>query len=284
MLDWQDPRQVAARFALRPSRRFSQNFLCNPQLVERIAACWPEADVRWHIELGPGLGTLTRALLRRGHRLVAIELDPKMCDVLRQELGPLPGLRLHAGDAVHVDVRQLLPGQARCRVIGNLPYGVTGAILRNLVAQADRLDSAHLLVQREVAQRLRAGVGTSAYGALTVFVQSVFAVTECFTLRPGNFFPPPKVHSSLVALVPHVVPRAVLGDCFTALVRAAFGQRRKTLRQALAGVAKDRQMHLHWLAQAGIDARRRGESCSIEEFVRLAQVAQDAGTDARQED
>ncbi|HJL25498.1 MAG TPA: 16S rRNA (adenine(1518)-N(6)/adenine(1519)-N(6))-dimethyltransferase RsmA [Polyangiaceae bacterium LLY-WYZ-15_(1-7)] len=273
---WEDPRRVLARHGLRPSRRFSQNFLVSEGVVERIAEALGPAEGERVVELGPGAGTLTAALLRRGARVLALEMDRRMLGLLEAELGEEPGLELREGDAAALDLAELgLAGPVA--VCGNLPYAVTGAIFRRLVAQRERVDRAVLMIQREVRDRLLAEPGTKAYGALTVFTTAAFAVEPVMLVKPGAFHPPPKVTSAVLRLRP--APWAEETPAFRAVVSAAFEKRRKTLRNALGALAPREVLDPAFEA-VGIDPRRRGETLSVEEFAALAATLEPA-LDAR---
>lgn len=272
---WEDPRVALRRHGLRPKRRFSQNFLVAPPVVDRIAAAVGEPPPGPDpgdpvIELGPGLGTLSAALLRRGWPVVAVEPDRDMRAVLDVDLvrAGWP-VRVVDGDATRILLADLAPG-GPVRVVGNLPYAVTGGILRNLVDQAADLRRAVLMVQREVRDRLVAAPGTEAYGALTVFVSARCAVVPLFPVPAGAFHPRPKVASAVVALEPLATPRAGETPAFRRVVRAAFGQRRKTLRNALVGAGLPRDTVDAALGSAGVDPGRRGETLSVEELADLA--------------
>lgn len=267
MPDWEDPRRVLARHGLAPKKAFSQNFLVSRHAVESIARAVAAKPGERVVELGPGLGTLTGALLREGASVVAIEKDREMIEVLRTEL-PSPMLRVVEGDAGSVDLAELA-ADGPIAVVGNLPYAITGAIMRNLCAHAPKVSRAVIMVQKEVRDRLIAKPDTSDYGALTVFVQAHFDVRSVLKVGAGSFHPPPKVDSAVVMLVPHAVPRAEETDSFRGVVRAAFQARRKTLRKALAQAYGNERAQAA-LDGAGIDGIRRGETLSIEELARVA--------------
>lgn len=263
---WEDPRRVLARHGERPSRRFSQNFLVAEGVVEKIAAAVHPRDGERIVEIGPGVGTLTAALLRRGARVEAIEKDPRMRAILEEELGPTGRFALVGDDAMALDLESLAP-DGRVAVVGNLPYAITGAIFRQLVSGHRHVDRAVLMTQREVQRRLVAEPRTKAYGPLTVFVRVVFDVEKLFDVTPGSFHPPPKVRSAVSLLTPRERPLVDPDEpTFAAVVRAAFGQRRKTLRNALRSVegADDAMEAL------AIDSGRRGETLALEELVALA--------------
>ena len=264
---FEDPRRVLARHGLTPKRSFSQNFLISERVVRAIVQACALNEELSVVELGPGCGTLTVALAAVCRRVYAVERDPDMLAVLEAELDPAR-VQLVRGDAKQVDLRGL-GGGAPITVAGNLPYAITGAILRQLVEQSELVKCAVLMVQREVRDRLIAAPDTSEYGALTVFTSQVFDVETVVQVPRTAFHPPPKVTSSVVRLVPRTQLRAPRSDAFDRVVRASFQARRKTLRNALVqqlGAALSDQI----LQASAIDGRRRGETLSVEEFGALA--------------
>lgn len=271
MSEREDPRAALRRHGLSPKAAFSQNFLVSSHAVRTIVAATAPVAGELVVELGAGLGTLTAALLDAGARVVAIERDPDMIHVLTADLVP-KGLVLKPGDAANVDYAALRDAEGDGRpvcVVGNLPYAITGAILRNLVGSREHISRAVVMVQREVRDRLIAAPGSAEYGALTVFTTAAFGVHTVLKLPPSAFHPPPRVHSAVVGLDVLPVPRAEETPAFRTVVKAAFEQRRKTLRNALrAALGQERAEHA--LARAGIDPVRRGETLSVEEFAVLA--------------
>ncbi len=269
-----DPRTVLARHNLRPKHSFGQNFLVAQAIVEKIAAlCAPNTGARV-VEIGAGVGTLTAALLARGAHVVAIERDRDLLPVLRDEFVnelEREDLELLEADAASVDLRALLGTSGERVVAGNLPYQITGRLLEMTVPVAHEIARAVFMVQKEVADRLAAQPATEAYGQLTVFVQAAFAVERALIVRAGCFHPAPRVDSAVVVLRPLDKPRAVETDAFRAVVHAAFGARRKTLRNALAGLMQD-DVRKQNVAATGIDLGRRGETLSVEEFAALARA------------
>jgi 16S rRNA (adenine1518-N6/adenine1519-N6)-dimethyltransferase len=258
---------------MRPKASFSQNFLVAKDVVDDIVAAMAIAPGDAVVELGAGLGTLTAGLLRAGARVHAVDRDRDMLHVLEAELSGVEGFELVAGDAAEVDLAAL--GRAsggRIKLAGNLPYAITGAILRHLVEEREALERAVIMIQREVRDRLLAPPGGKAYGALTVFTHAAFEVTSVRLVRAGAFHPPPKVESAVVRLVPRAEPLAEETEVFRRVVRAAFEQRRKTLRNALLAKGFATAEIDRALAEAGIDGRARGETLSVERFDRLARA------------
>jgi 16S rRNA (adenine1518-N6/adenine1519-N6)-dimethyltransferase len=277
-----DPRHVLRNAGLSPKKSFGQNFLVAEKVAEAIAtACVPddERGLAAVIELGAGAGALTSLLLPRARRVVAVERDRDLVPVLRDafaadvEAGRLDVLE---GDAQAVAVAELLgPRDASqaagaTRVLaGNLPYQITGRLLQLAVVQAAELDRVVFMVQEEVADRLVAAPATKAYGALTVFVRAAFDVRLLRTVSRGCFFPSPDVTSAVIVLTPLRPPRAEETDVFRAVVRAAFAMRRKTLRNAWAGLAPaDALADAARAADVSLDAR--GETLDVDAFARFA--------------
>jgi 16S rRNA (adenine1518-N6/adenine1519-N6)-dimethyltransferase len=274
-----DARAVLRRLGLQPKRSFGQNFLVSPHAVEAIAeACIPHGDVGRArvLELGAGTGTLTRALAVRARSVVAVERDRDLVPVLIEELADLPPgrVRIVEGDAQAVEPLELLgePEESSPRVLcGNLPYQITGRLLERAVVHADHLERVVFMVQLEVADRLAADPGNKTYGALTVFTRAAFRTRKLFTVGPGSFHPPPDVTSAVILLEPERPRRAEETDMFRALVKGAFGTRRKTLRNAWRSVAS-----LDVIAaaaeRAGISLDARGETLNVDQFAAMARA------------
>ena len=274
-----DARAVLRAAGLAPKRSFGQNFLVSAHAVEAIAeACIPQADVGRArvLELGAGTGTLTRALAARARSVVAVERDRDLVPVLGEELADLsPGLvRILEGDAQAVDPLALLggPDATSPRVLcGNLPYQITGRLLERAVAHADDLERVVFMVQLEVADRLAADPGNKTYGALTVFTRAAFRTRKLFVVGPGSFHPPPDVTSAVILLEPERPRRAEETEIFRALVKGAFGTRRKTLRNAWRNVAP-MDVIAAAAERAGISLDARGETLDVDQFAAMAKA------------
>ena len=246
-----------------PRRRFSQNFLVDPHYIDRIVdAVRPEPGDRV-VEIGPGLGALTGRLIERAGHLTAIEIDRDLATRLAVQFAP-ERLTLHIADALTFDLTALGPG---LRVVGNLPYHISSPLLFHLAEHAAVLRDIHVMLQREVVARMTAEPATADYGRLTVMLQTRFAVRRLFTVPPGAFRPAPAVESAIARLVPLGDDRPAILDpaLFERVVAAAFGQRRKTLRNALAQLASERL-----LEEAGVDPGTRAERLACADFVRLS--------------
>jgi 16S rRNA (adenine1518-N6/adenine1519-N6)-dimethyltransferase len=270
-----DPRTLLREAGLRPKRSFGQNFLVSDGIARAIArACVPDDEVGRArvVEIGAGTGALTALLAERAATVTAIERDRDLVPLLAQALEGT-GVHVLEGDAQSVDFASLLgaPDPDAPRVLcGNLPYSITGALLRLAVEHAERFERAVFMVQDEVAQRLAARPSTKAWGGLTVFVRAAFDVKRLLRAPPGAFHPPPEVTSAVVELVPVRPPRARETERFRALVRRAFEARRKTLRNAWAGLAGDGESLERAAAKAGISLDARGETLDVDAFARMA--------------
>jgi 16S rRNA (adenine1518-N6/adenine1519-N6)-dimethyltransferase len=260
---------------LSPKKRFGQNFLVDPGASRAIAEAATTPSGGTVLEIGPGLGALTRPLLERAERVVAIERDRDLVPILREEFAePIETGRVEVieNDAMHVDWMAALEGGPEPRTIaGNLPYQITGALLERAVGLASRIDRAVFMVQAEVAERLLASPGSKTYGVLTVFTQAAFEVRRVLSVKAGAFYPRPEVDSAVVLLVPHRPARAEETEAFREAVRAAFGARRKTLRNAWRGLYGLSPKALEArAAEADISLDARGETLSVEQFARFA--------------
>jgi 16S rRNA (adenine1518-N6/adenine1519-N6)-dimethyltransferase len=246
-----------------PRKRFGQHFLADPHYVAQIVDAVDPKPGDNVVEIGPGLAALTGALIERAGRIAAIEIDRDLAARLHERFPP-ERLALHEADALTFDFATL--GED-LRVVGNLPYNISSPLLFHLASFESRLRDIHVMLQREVVARMIAVPGTPDYGRLSVMLQSRFRMTRLFTVPAGAFRPPPKVASAVARLVPLGDSRPAITDeaLFARLVAAAFGQRRKTLRNALSAVADEQALHA-----ADIDPSARGETLSVEDFVRLA--------------
>jgi 16S rRNA (adenine1518-N6/adenine1519-N6)-dimethyltransferase len=260
-------REVIARHGLNASKALGQNFLFDGQLLDRIAAIPGDLTGAAVFEVGPGPGGLTRALLKAGAEVAAVERDRRCIPALEELAAHYPGkLRVIEGDALAIDAPSLF--DRRPHVVANLPYNVGTALLVGWLtgAWAPWWASLTLMFQREVAERIVAGPGTDHYGRLAVLSQWRSDARIAMNVHRSAFTPPPKVMSAVVHIVPVEAPADVRVEVLERLTAAAFGQRRKMLRQSLKGVPGA----LDALAAEGIDGERRAETVSVDEFVRLA--------------
>jgi len=251
----------------RPRKRFGQHFLHDPGVVERIVRAIAPRPGERLVEIGPGEGVLTRPLLAAAGALEAVELDRDLAAALARE--NLPGLTVHQADALRFDFRALADG-GRLRLAGNLPYNISTPLIFHLLEQSECIADMHFMLQREVVARMVAGPGGGDYGRLSVMVQYRCRVERLFDVPAGAFRPPPKVASAVVRLVPLERPPVDVGDeaVFARVVAAAFGQRRKTLRNALKQLLPAAEIEA-----AGADPGARAETLPLEQFANLSRAA-----------
>ena len=263
-----------ARFALgelgtRPHKRLGQHFLIDPAVIDRMIAAAQIGAEDTILEIGSGLGALSDKLAGLAARLYLVEVDTALADRLRGRFADNDRVRIITSDFLSLNFSATFP-EPVIRVVASLPYNVATPILFHLLEQRRKFSEATVMLQKEVAERLTAAPGSKAYGVPSVLTQLYAVVTPVCTVGPRSFFPAPKVESQVVRLVFQDDPRVAVQDpsIFRRVVKAAFAQRRKTLRNALraAGYRELDTMS----AQVGIDLQRRGETLSVEEFAALA--------------
>jgi len=254
-------------------KRFGQHFLHDKNILSRIVEYVAAKPGERIVEIGPGEGALTLPLLRAAGSLTVIELDRDLIEPLRTRARGVGELTIVHRDVLEVDIGTLAVG-GTIRLVGNLPYNISTPILFHCLDHAAAIHDMHFMLQKEVVERMAAGPGSKTYGRLSVMLQLRCAVEPLFDVPPTAFTPPPKVDSAVVRLVPLSPDRLpqVAFDVIDRVVRAAFGQRRKTLSNALKGVADADD-----LAAAGIDPRLRAEQLAPATFVALAQHLQAKG-------
>ncbi len=271
------PQTLLKAWNLRARKELGQNFLNDPQVAERIVAragLTPDDVV---VEIGAGLGVLTIAAARKAGKVIAVEKDRQLVPLLRAELlvHGFSHVRICEENILSASLSQLAgPDSRPLVIIGNLPYNISSQIVVKLIQERGLVDRAVLMFQKELAQRLCAGPGTKAYGRLSVVLQYCADLTPLFDVRATRFHPRPKVDSAVLGIkFKSHIDRPVADErLFTRVVQAAFGQRRKTLRNALAGglLPLDTASAAQVLERCGIDPRRRAETLSVDEFVTLA--------------
>jgi 16S rRNA (adenine1518-N6/adenine1519-N6)-dimethyltransferase len=271
-----------ARHRITPRKRLGQNFLIQPQVASRLARVMDLEEGESVLEVGAGSGALTRALLDRGVRVWANELDPRLLTLLAERFsGPIGEKRLELipGNLLEINPEALLSRRgATLFLAGNLPYQITTPILLWTIENRRIFRGAAVLVQKEVADRMTAGPGTRAYGSLSVWVSYHAAVRRLTTVGPGSFWPVPEVDSSLISLTFHKTPPVALREpeLLERVLRMAFGQRRKMLRTSLGAALGSRELAIRLLEHAEIAPTRRAETLSLEEFAVLADTLGDA--------
>ena len=264
------PREILQRHGLRAKHSWGQNFLGDPDILEAIAESLELREGEPVVELGPGLGHLTRFLAATGARVTAVEKDRDMIAVLGKEA--IPGVQVVDGNATTVDYAQVA-GAPEVKVAGNLPYHLTSSILFQVLEQRATVTRAVFTLQKEVVDRLAAEPGGRDYGLLTAILGLYFSSENLFDIDANRFHPPPKVDSAVLRLIRRPEPLApvVDGARFIRLVKAGFAQRRKTLINSLKS---DKTLGTHEqllaaLATAGIDPTRRAETLSSVEFAAI---------------
>lgn len=277
-------REVLDRHGLRLSRELGQNFLVEDQQAERLARLAGVEDGDSVLEIGTGLGVLTRALAARAARVLTIEIDSGLVRALEAESLLPENVELRHADALALDLADVVDElDGRVRVVANLPYSVATPILRKLLDLRHVLADWSIMIQREVGERIAASPGSKSYGSLSVLHALTVDVETCAVLSPGAFFPSPKVDSSFLRFWPRANPGVEDDELATVerVTRAAFAQRRKTIANSLKGagfVARDeRALIEEMLVEAGIEPGARAETIEPERFVALSRIMQARG-------
>jgi 16S rRNA (adenine1518-N6/adenine1519-N6)-dimethyltransferase len=264
--------------AHRPRKRFGQNFLHDPAVIDRIIRTIDPRPGERLVEIGPGLGALTLPLLSAVGRLDAVEIDRDVIPHLQEACAGYGELCIHNLDVLKCDFAALAAGQT-LRLVGNLPYNISTPLIFHLLKQLPVVHDMHFMLQKEVAERLAAAPATEHYGRLGIMVQVHCAVESLFTVGPGAFKPAPKVDSAVVRLTPHRRMPVQINDesRFAALVTRAFSRRRKTLRNALKGLLTAQDIEA-----LGIDPNLRPETLSLADYAALSNAYPDGSTADKQ--
>ena len=272
---YEEVRAALQELEFRPRKSRGQNFLVHERVIDaivRLVDLLPQDEV---LEIGPGLGFLTRRLIASGANVWAVEVDGVLVDWLkRSSLSEHPSFHLLHDDILTAPLDELLP-RHKIKLVGNLPYSISTPVLFRLFESREHFSSLVLMVQKEVAERIAAHPGSKSYGTLSVWCQVHGRVTAKLSVSPEAFFPRPKVRSTVlkIELFPEPLAGADELPMLRGLVRAAFNQRRKTLSNALASVIKrDRNEIDSFLQAQDIDPKRRGETLSVDEFIKLARA------------
>jgi len=276
-------REILRQYGVRPRRRYSQSFLEDRDIMERILRLAAIETGETVLEIGSGLGLLTERIAERAGRVLAVEIDPELAEILRRRLGAAANVEI-----LNLDILKVEPsawsgcsGSGKLKVVGNIPYNISSPILFRLLAHRSFLSSATLMMQKEVADRLTASRGSKEYGIPTVLFAMHASIRGGIQVPPSCFFPSPRVHSRVLRFDFAEEPKAPLSDAdfFTRVVRTSFAMRRKTLYNCLrkSGVAPEEEEELRRvLDEAGIDGMRRAETLMPEEFARLSNVLREA--------
>jgi len=252
-----------------PRKRFGQNFLHDPGVIRRILDAIDPRPEDHLVEIGPGQGAITQGLIERAGALDAVELDRDLIGALEERFAD-KGLCIHSADALKFDFCALAEDGRPLRIVGNLPYNISTPLLFHLLDQAACIRDLHVMLQKEVVDRMAAPPGSKVYGRLSVALQARCRVTPLFDIGPGAFNPPPKVESSFVRLTPYDELPFPIEDVavFDQVLIRAFGQRRKTLRNALKGL-----LEADAIVGLGIDPGQRAEQIDVAGFVAIANEA-----------
>ncbi|MFZ2258300.1 MAG: 16S rRNA (adenine(1518)-N(6)/adenine(1519)-N(6))-dimethyltransferase RsmA [Clostridiaceae bacterium] len=264
-------KDLVKKYGFKFTKALGQNFLTDPSVVQDIIEGSKITAQDHVIEIGPGVGSLTRALLEKAGKVTAVEIDSKLIPILKDELGSYENFELIEGDVLKTDLLAIA-GDHSVKVVANLPYYVTTPILLRLLEEDFPWESITIMIQKEVALRLNSGPGTKDYGSLSVLV-SYYADTELIRIvKPESFVPRPKVDSVVIRLdrLPQKRVKPLDLELFFKLIRQSFAMRRKTLHNTLKPMGIDPAVMAQAFEQAGIDPTRRGETLSIEEFANLS--------------
>ena len=275
------PGELFRAYQHRTKKRFGQHFLIDPSILDEIVSVADISSGEQVLEIGPGCGTLSLMLMHRGAEVTAVELDRDAAAFLEESLVPHYPFTLHQGDALRVDLGEILAQTpVPWKVVANLPYNVGTEVMFRLFEEAGRIESMTLMFQREVAQRIVAEPGDSGYGVLSLMAQLHCNVHLAMTLGPGAFVPPPKVHSSVVQLQPLEKTRIEdekTREVFKRVVRAGFQMRRKTLANGLRSLGCEKEDVEAILEGLGLKKKIRPEKLSFQEFKSLAEALVEEG-------
>ncbi|NPV03409.1 MAG: ribosomal RNA small subunit methyltransferase A [Syntrophaceae bacterium] len=270
----QSPLSLLRKHGIRPLKRLGQNFLCDPNILERIVRIAEVSDTDTVVEIGAGIGVLTALLAARAGRVIAIEVDRRLVEVLQAELGDMPNVTIVHADILEYDFASARPGEGRVRVVGNVPYNLSSPIVLRLLEAWESVDRAVLMLQREVAERLAAAPGTKEYGPLAVYVALYTEPRLEIRVPASCFVPRPDVESRVIRLDMRARPlcRVDDPDLFRDVVRGCFARRRKTLLNNLrhSGLPIRPEAVPGILEELGIDGTRRAETLTVQEFASLS--------------
>ena len=260
---------------MRPKRSLGQNFLSDDSAAKRIAESLRLSEDDTVLEIGAGKGALTKHLVGHAERVLAVEIDARLCRHLRKKFGDKENLAVINRDILKVDLKKVIQPSARCKVAGNLPFQITSPVISLLLENREVIETSVLMVQKEVALRICALPGSRDWSPVSIAVRLHSDAEVLFHLKPESFFPPPKVDSSVVKISFLARPRVSVPDeeWFSEVVRSAFGQRRKMVLNSLAGsldLPKSRIEVI--LKEAGIDPRKRAEALDLSQFADLARA------------
>ncbi len=269
-------KQELREYGLFPKKRLGQHFLVDRNILNKVIRTAQVGKEDVVLEVGPGLGEMTLALAHRVKKVIAIEIDPKLVAILNKKAKDYPNVEVMKSDILKVDFKHILEKEGHTiKVVANLPYQISTPLVFRFIELKEAFSTFTLMLQKEVAERMVAPPGRKEYGPLSIFIQLFLNPSILFFIKPSAFFPPPKVESAVVHMVWKEKPMIEKNDeeWFKRIVKACFGYRRKTLLNAL----KHSELCLpdsteSRMEKVGIDPRRRPETLTIEEFIRLAEA------------
>ena len=265
-----------AELGLAPRKKWGQHFLVDRNILNKViqVAELEKEDVV--LEVGPGLGEMTLALARQVKKVIAVEIDPKLVEILKKKTTDLPNVEIIKGDILKIDFNELLDQEGqRLKVVANLPYQISTPLLFRFIESREDFSALTLMLQKEVAERMIAPPGGKDYGPLSVFTQTVSNLSICFFIKPSAFFPPPKVESAVIRVVWRERPVVGLEEMewFKDVVRGCMGYRRKKLMNALKHSDLPLRPDIEQrMEKIGIDPQRRPGTLTVQEFAHLAEA------------
>jgi 16S rRNA (adenine1518-N6/adenine1519-N6)-dimethyltransferase len=269
-------RDELREYGLFPKKSLGQHFLVDRNILDKVIRTAQVGKEDVVLEVGPGLGEMTLVLAHQAKQVIAVEIDRKLVEILKKKLADCPNVDVLRGDILTTDFwKNDFRGGQKIKVVANLPYQISTPLLFHFIDLKEFFSTLTLMLQKEVAERMVAISGSKSYGPLSIFIQMFANVTICFYIKPSSFFPPPKVDSAVVHMTFREKPLVKLENekWFRKVVKGCFGYRRKMLINALkhSGLAVPIDLD-ESLEKIGIDSRRRSETLTIQEFVKLAEA------------
>lgn len=273
------PKDIIRHYDIKPRKKLGQSFLIDQNVIQKIAAAADIAKEDIVVEIGAGIGVLTENLAQRSRKLIAVELDEKLVEILKEKLVRYGNAEVYSGDILKLDFNSISTTyKCKLKVIGNVPYNISSPLVFHLLDSREAISGFILMLQKEVVERLAAGPGSKSYGVPSVLLQMFASVEKVFNVPADCFYPRPKVESAVIRGIFLEKPRMELSSAafFTQLVKASFAQRRKMLinnlkhSRLLSEIEEEKIRDI--LENAGIDGRRRGETLSVKEFGNLSNM------------
>jgi 16S rRNA (adenine1518-N6/adenine1519-N6)-dimethyltransferase len=273
------PKEIINKYEIKPRKKLGQSFLLDVNIIRKITAAADISADDVVVEIGAGIGVLTEDLARIARKVIAVELDKNLVEVLKEKLAGYDNVEIHAGDILKYDFKALAKKyKSKVEVIGNVPYNISSPLIFHLLSFRSVIDGFILMLQKEVVQRLAAQPNNKSYGVPSVILQMFASVEKIFDVPASCFYPRPKVESAVIrgAFLDKPLVELADADFFAQLVKASFAQRRKMLinnlknSKLLADVEEEKIKEV--LTSAGIDGKRRGETLSVEEFGKVSNL------------